>query len=397
MSRNVAAALRSLGEHWQRAFLSSLGILVATVAIALLVSIGIGVQKDITDQVKDFGAGIIIMPGHVDVSNFNPNLAGKSYLDDKTAELVTSVKGVKGLAKVSFAGGSVKTKENEAYPFIVAVTPEWFQLMQKDYKSGGPFTQTDRNQPVCVLGSIAAGVVFPNESEIGKTVTINSHDYRVVGVIDDKKAEQSLFSAQSLSNVTYIPLDYLRSVEESIQIDRMFVQIDPSIDPKNLVDSVQSSVATHLDKSNFSVLTQEDLLGLMYQLLSILTTLVTGLTGIALFVGGVGVMTVMLMSVGERAKEIGVRKAVGATNRDVFTQFLIEASLISLVGCVLGLALSGVVIVLLAQFTKIKPIMTPGTLAMVFSVGVGLGCIFGLIPAVKAAKKDPVESLRNES
>lgn len=395
---NLVAALRSLAEHWTRAVLSGLGVMVATVAIVLLVSIGKGVQQDLTGQIKQFGAALIVVPGHVEMSGagFNPNLAGKSFLDAESARLVRQVKGVERVAEISFAGGSVKVGDKEAYPFIISATPDWFTVNKNNFRSGAPFTPEQELQPVCILGSVAAKVVFPTGDPMGQQVTINGHDYKVVGVIQDKSSENSLFSMQSLGNVTYIPLKYVQTVEDDVPINRLFVQIDPAFEPKALVASVDAALATHLDRSHFSVLTQEDLLGLMYQVLGILTTLVTGLTSIALFVGGVGILAVMLMSVGERAKEIGVRKATGARRSDIFWQFLWEALTISLGGVLFGLAISGVAIVFIATYTKIKPILTPDTLALAFGVGLGLGSVFGILPAVQAAKKDPVVSLRNE-
>ena len=394
---NLTAALRSLVEHWQRAILSGMGVMVATVAIVLLVSIGKGVQQDLSGQIKQFGAGLIVVPGHFEASGgFNPNMAGKSFLDEESTRLVRNVHGVLKVAELSFAGGSVKVGQQEAYPLILSTTADWFPINKNKFKEGRPFTAEEESKPVCVLGSIAAKVVFPTGPVIGREVNINDHSYTVIGVIEDKASEDSVFSMQSLANVTYIPIKYVKSVENDVPINRLFVQIDPTVEPKSLVKSVEAALGSHLDKSHYSVLTQEDLLGLMFQVLGILTTLVTGLTSIALFVGGVGILTVMLMSVSERSKEIGVRKAVGATRRDIFRQVLAEALVISIGGVLVGMAISGVAIVVIASATKIKPLLTPDTIAMAFGVGVGLGSIFGLWPAIQAGKKDPVVSLRNE-
>jgi putative ABC transport system permease protein len=174
------------------------------------------------------------------------------------------------------------------------------------------------------------------------------------------------------------------------------VQTEPDREPKSLVRAVEAKLADHLDRENFSVLTQEDLLRLVFKLMGILTWLLTGLTSIALFVGGVGIMTVMLMSVNERAKEIGIRKTVGARRVDIFSQFMVEAVLLALMGGTVGLIISYAVCLGLYYGTPIKPMITPGIVALSFGVSVGVGTLFGLIPAMKAARKDPVESLRKE-
>jgi putative ABC transport system permease protein len=159
---------------------------------------------------------------------------------------------------------------------------------------------------------------------------------------------------------------------------------------------MEKLLGSKLDEQQYSVLTQEQLLGLIYKLMQILTYLVTGLTGIALFVGGVGIMTVMLMSVSERTKEIGVRKTVGACRKDVFQQFLAEAILLSLFGGVVGITLSVVVGYLLATLTVIKPEISPSLAAFSMSIALGIGILFGILPALNAAKKHPVEALRIE-
>ena len=263
-------------------------------------------------------------------------------------------------------------------------------------KEGQYFTAKDDGQRVCVLGSIAADQIFPESSPIGQPVTINGETYTVSGVIQDKNAESSPFSAFSLVNVVYIPLNTIRKYEDNVQVDRLLIQIDNSVDPKALIPEINTALLKSLEDTQFSVLTQEDLLKLVFDVLGILGTLVVGLTSIALAVGGLGIMTVMLMSVGERTKEIGVRKAVGASRKQIFNQFLVESAIIGLAGVVLGLLISLVVIQIIASTTTIKPLVTPGTLILTFAVGIGLGSLFGILPAIKAARLDPVECLRNE-
>ena len=397
MNSNVAAAIRSLLEHWQRACLSAVGIMVASIAILLLISIGKGVQKDITSQVEEIGANVlVVVPGKVEFGSFNPNLGGKSYLSGENVVDINQIPGVVRVASWSFAGGGIRYKDRESFPLMIASSPEWFQMHSLKLKAGKLYTTNQQEDAVCVLGSIAASQLFESEDPVGKTVEINGHPYRVIGVTEDKKADQSLFSMQSLANVAYFPLDALRANTENVQIDRLLVQVSPDAEPKALVKSVEAALDKRLDRQQFSVLTQEDLLGLIFKVMGILTTLVVGLTSIALFVGGVGVMTVMLMSVNERSKEIGVRKATGARQSDIFGQFLVESITIGMVGVAAGLIVSLIVCYFLNHYTKIKPLMTWDTIGIAVAVGLGVGSIFGLIPAMKAARKDPVAALRSE-
>jgi len=395
---NVAAALQSLRESWQRGVLSALGVAVASIAVLLLVSIGLGVEKDVRSQVDDLGVNVLIaVPGHVSMaSGFNPNLGGQSWFTEEIVASVRTVKGVESAGILTFAGGGVRYKGKDAYPLVIACTAEWFGIHRVKLSEGRTFTDPKEARAVCVLGGAAKETLFGEVPAVGRAVEINGKPYEVIGVTEEQLAGQSMFAMQSFQNVAYIPYRALKKQSPNVQIDRIVMASSPEAEPKALVSQVESVLARSLDPQQFSVLTQEDLLGLIYQVIGILGTLVVGLTSIGLFIGGVGIMTVMLMSVNERRKEIGVRMAVGARRADVFWQFLTEAAAIGLAGVLSGLAVSAVVVWGLARFTNIKPLMTPGTVLTAFAMGLGLGCLFGIIPAVRAARQDPVVSLRNE-
>jgi putative ABC transport system permease protein len=279
---------------------------------------------------------------------------------------------------------------------LVATTPTWFSMRPAQLQSGRSFGPEDDAAPVCILGSIARTQLFGTGDALGKEITINAHPYRVIGVTQDKHSEQSLFSMGSLQNLVYIPYHRLQQLEPEMQTDRIMIQVRPDVEPRALIKRLESVLGKRLDRQQYQVLTQEDLLGLVYKLMSILTWLLTGLTSIALFVGGVGIMTVMLMSVNERSKEIGIRKAVGARASDVFVQFLAEAVFVAVAGGAVGLVISYWACVALAAWTPIKPLITLPTVSLAFAVCIAVGGFFGLIPAMKAASKEPVGALRNE-
>ncbi len=393
---NLVFALRSLRDGWTRALLSALGITVGAAAIALLVSIALGVRDDVESQVRDLGVNVlVVIPGRIDNGTFNPNMGGMSYLEDADATALARVPGVVRAEPFTFLGGYVKAGAKVAQgPLLTACTPGWFAMRPVVMREGRTFGTGEGD--VTVLGSLAADALFPKASAIGKRVTINRRKYTVVGVTQDKKQEGSLLSFGSLQNLVYVPYDRLRAIQPDIQTDRIMIQARPDAEPKALIKRCDAVLQRRLDRAQFQVLTQEDLLGLVYKLTGILTWLLTGLTSIALFVGGVGIMAVMLMSVNERAKEIGVRKAVGARGRDVFAQFLMEALLLSTFGGLMGLLLTVGVDAALDAFTPIHPKMTPGVIALSLLTSLGVGGVFGVIPAMKAARKDPVAALRSE-
>jgi len=398
LKSNFLAAIRSIVEQRSRAALSAIGVAVASVAIVTLVSIALGVRGDITKQVEDLGVNtLIVLPGRIEEGNFNPNLGGQSFLREEYGKDLLQTPGVLRVAPLTFAGGGIRYKEEEAYPTMVATTSDWFKMHPESLKSGNLWEDPKTTQRVAVIGAVASNRLFgENVDPVGKTVEIHEKDYTVIGVTQDEESESNLFSMFSLQNVVYIPYHAMKIDQPDMQTDRLMVQSAPDAEPKPLVAELEQRLGKFLDYQQYSVLTNEDLLGLVYKLMSILTWLLVGLTSIALFVGGVGIMTVMLMSVNERSREIGIRKTVGATRRDIFWQFLSESSLLALIGGALGLAFSYVVCFLLYTYTDVKPTVTWGVVAMCFSVCLGVGCIFGLLPAVRASGKDPVVSLRNE-
>lgn len=398
MNTNVVAAVQSLKESWQRAVLSGSGVAVASIAIILLVSIGLGVEKDVRSQVDDLGVNLLIaIPGQVAMTGgFNPNMAGQSWFKEHHADEIRRIKGVDKVAMLTFAGGGVRFKDKDAFPMVIACTPDWFQVRKVDMLEGRTFGNTDGAADSVVLGQTAKEILFGSNSAIGQSVYINGRVFRVAGVTKEKLAGQSMFSMQGFQNVAYIPFQTMKTMSPNMQIDRIIVKTKPEFEPRSLVKNVESTFAETLDRQQFSVLTQEDLLGLIFKVVGILGTLVIGLTAIGLFVGGVGIMTVMMMAVSERRKEIGVRMATGAQSRDIFMQFMTESALIGLGGVTAGLAFSSVVCVLLAHLTAIKPLLTWSTVALAFAVGLGVGCVFGIWPALRASRLNPVDSLRME-
>ena len=396
---NIRAAVRSLWEAKQRSLLSAMGVMVGSVAIVLLISIAKGVQADIGRQVESLGVNLlVIIPGRVpDGAMFAPNLAGVSYLKDEDLDRIRAVPGVTTAAPLMFVGGGIRSgKQESPITFILAASSEWFKVRPVSLKSGRTLTPADNSSRVCVIGSIAEESLFKKASGLGKTVRINDIDYKVVGVTQDKQSEGSMFSFGGFENIAYVPYELLKKTVPNPQLNRIMIRVDSRYEPKELVAAVDKAMAQRLSRELFSVFTQEDLLKLAYKITGILATLLTGLTSIALFVGGVGIMTVMLMSVNERSREIGIRKAMGARNSDIFIQFLAESVLISILGGTLGLALSVGVCAYLVAFTVVKPLVTMGIVGLCFGVSLGVGCFFGLIPALRAARKDPVVSLRNE-
>lgn len=405
LADNFGSAVRSLVEQRSRTVLSALGILVGAVAILLLVGIARGVRQDLSREIDDLGVNLlIVLPGRIDEATMMaPGLFGISYLEDQDIDRVREVAGVERAVPITFVGsGATFTPQGAESPntspttLILATEPDWFKMHRLTLAEGRVFGESEADQPVAVVGALAARNLFDGESGLGKSIDYNGRSYRVVGVTESREQSQSLFQQGSFENVIYIPYRYLRSAHVGMQVDRIMVQTAPDREPRELIESVESVLGQRLDRETFSILTQEDLLKLVFRVMSILTWLLVGLTSIALFVGGVGIMAVMTMSVNERAKEIGIRKTVGARASDLFAQFLFEAVALGLAGGLAGLAVSSVVVWALERFTPINPLLDGSVIALGVGTCVVVGAVFGLFPALRAARRDPVISLRSE-
>lgn len=401
LGRNMLSAFRSLAEHRTRAALSALGVAVGSMAIVMLISIAQGVRSDVTKQVSDLGVNLlVVLPFAVDDSSMlAPNAAGISYLRKDDAGRIRGLPGVRRVAALIFVGGGISSGRNQSpTTLVIATDPDWFRIRPVRMQEGRIFTGADGAGKVCVIGSIPKSKMFGRQSALGRKLVVNGDQYTIVGVTQDKEPgkSQSLFSMASFENIVYIPYETFAAEIPNAPLSRIMVQTEPDREPGELIASVEKALAQRLQKYMYSVQTIEGLLRLAYKIMGILTWLLTGLTSIALFVGGVGIMTVMLMSVSERAREIGIRKATGARRIDIFQQFLAEAALIALGGGAIGLAASWVATEALERYTPIKPLITAPLVMMSFAVCMGVGCVFGLIPAMNAASKDPVAALRSE-
>ena len=391
----LVEAFVTLRENWKRTLLTASGVMAATIAVVLLASIAIGVRKDFTEQVQDLGVNTLItIPGKLGDS-FNFNLGGASYLKLEDAERLKRVPGVLRTSCWTFVGGGATYKSKQAASFLVATTPEWFQIKSFDIEEGRLLSAIDNEKKVCVIGSIAKEGLFGKEIGLGKQITINGELYEVVGVTKDQNQEDSLMAIGSFQNLIYIPYAGLHAKEPESQTDRIVIQIDPKIEPISLLKTLKKTLGQRLNENQFDILTQQDLLKVVYKFTNILQWLLIGLTGIALFVGGIGIMNVMLLSVGERTSEIGIRKAMGAPNRSIFRQFLIESIGIAFFGSLVGLTFSALVCLLLARFSPINPIITQLTVWGTIASSMFTGMIFGIIPSMKAARKDPVKAIQN--
>ncbi len=394
-----------------RSFLTMLGIVIGVASVILLMSIGASAQRLILDQVQGIGSNLVfVIPGATKGQFAAPSAAQgiviktlvKEDLDalrrDSAINSVTAE--VRGIARIIYE--NIDT--NITYQ---GVTEEFFEIRNFGIEKGYAFTNSDSDSfnHVAVIGSEIGRTLFGNVDPVGKSVRIKDISFRVVGVLESKGLGP--FGVDQ-DNVVLLPLSVAQKQLLGINhYNSITIEANSTYDiefTKSRITSIlrQTHRITDPDKDDFTIRTQEDALSLLGSITSILTVFLTSIAFISLIVGGIGIMNIMLVSVIERTKEIGLRKAVGATYKDILQQFLLEAILLTSIGGIAGILLGTLlttgIYFILVQVLAGGWVFALPTSAILLGVGVSVftGIIFGIYPASQAAKKSPIEALRYE-
>lgn len=402
-------AFVSIFRHKLRSFFAVIGVMVGIAAVIVLVSIGKGVEKDVTKTVEGVGTNlIVILSGKIDTGSggsggfgqpqmTNPaNFISGDILKREDSDEISKIEGVKAVSPMALAAGSVRRDDKVSGSMIIGANPQMKDIMTGfDLKYGRFIEDGDSDKKNIVVGDMVRKQLFDErENIVGEKVTINKDDYEIVGQLQKPKDAGELFSSD-YDSIAIISLDEARRVNGGRdKIMRILASASDANSINETVNSIKEDMLTRHKDDEFSVLTQEELLDMFSSIINLLTTAVSAIGAVSLIVGGIGISSVMFMSVADRTREIGIRKALGATGALISFQFLIESVVLSVLGGALGVALALIANTLVGQKTAIEPHLTSGVviLSVVFCTGVGV--LFGLIPAIRASLKDPVEALR---
>jgi putative ABC transport system permease protein len=402
---NFRVAVTSLRANLMRSILTTLGIIIGVAAVVAVVSIVQGLQYTITEQLQGVGATFIAISAKNDRSNI-PGVAARQIKltwDDGQA-IAEKVPGVKMISPFILGRATVKYKDRKHTPFMIIGATENFQdVTNQSVDRGRFFSQVDleNHRKVTVIAPKIADELNLGPNPLGKEIYIDIYPATVIGVMEKKGQNLGM----DFDDIVYVPFDsavslFGRNVADQVQIRLLATSAERVEQVKDGVGRLlrQRHKIPASEPDDFEIQTQDEILKTVNKVLGSVTAVVGGVVGIALLVGGIGIMNIMLVSVTERTREIGVRKAVGARRQDVLLQFLIEAITLSLIGGGIGLALGyglgALVAKLIPGFPPAHvPIWAVG-LALGFSAGVGV--FFGIYPAAKASRLDPIEALRYE-
>ncbi|HKE98138.1 MAG TPA: ABC transporter permease [Actinomycetes bacterium] len=392
LAESVRVALEALRTNKLRSALTMLGVVIGVMSVVVLVAIGSGARTEVTAGVESLGSNILfVAPGEFSVGSA-PSVS-RLTLDD--ARRVGDAIGDPRRVAVTVSSGEVARAgarrmnvnlngTNEAIPFVFDR-----ELQRGTFLDAG---DVDVRRRVAVLGSRVAGSLFPDRDPIGKFVQIGGVRFRVIGVLTEVGSTLGL----DRDNFVYVPVTAAQRLFGLSRIDAIAVRAASAGDIRTEQRLIRDTVTRAHPEQNYEVLTQQDILGVLGQVLSILTIVLASIAGISLLVGGVGVMNIMLVSVSERTREIGLRKAVGARTRDVLRQFLLEAVALTVTGGLAGILLGSAGALGVARWSPVPAQITVWSVALAFGVSVGIGVFFGVWPARKAARMQPIVALRYE-
>jgi putative ABC transport system permease protein len=388
----LGLSLKAIWGNKLRSFLTTLGITIGVFAIIVLVSIGSGLQTYITSEISSLGSNVIfIVPGGS--GGLGALLSNKLSLQDwkniqrKTISTAKSTPEIRQLETLKYKNlkskGAFVFGVSSSYPEVVATT----KIAQGNFFSSG---QEQAGANVAVIGQTVYNKFFNGQSAIGKRIFVGNKLYTVIGVF----AKIGSFAGVDADNLAAIPVETASIQYNTTSVSRIDVAADnPDLLPL-VTRQINETLLKRLTTDDFSIQTADSISSTISSITNVLSLALGGIAGISLLVGGIGVANIMLVSVTERTKEIGLRKALGAKRNDILKQFLIEAVMLSVTGGVVGIVLGMLVSIVIAILLVSTVTLWSVILAFGFSVAVGI--IFGMAPAIRASKLSPIDALRYE-
>ena len=392
-------ALRSIRRNLMRSFLTILGIVIGVSAVITMVTLGNGATLAIQNQISGLGTNLLqVRPGQ----RMGPGSGGAPAFKDTDADAIAQqIGGVAAVAPEGRTGGSVVANGRNWSSSIMGSTNAWLQTGNWTVQSGREFSDAElrAGAAVCIIGSTVQRELFAGQGAVGQMLRVRAFTCEVVGVLGSKG--QGAFGNDQ-DDVVLLPLKTLqRRVTGSTRVQTLLVSMQDGSDPERVKASVTQLLRERRklaagDDDNFNVLDTKQLADTLSGTTRVLTTLLGAVAAVSLLVGGIGIMNIMLVSVTERTREIGLRLAIGALEREVLLQFLIEAVVLAALGGLIGIVLATGASLALSRVMDVPYVFNAGVNLMSFVFSAAIGVLFGYFPARRAARMDPIEALRHE-
>jgi putative ABC transport system permease protein len=391
-TESFRVAFDALRANRLRSLLTMLGVVIGVAAVVVLVAIGGGAKQLVEQEVEGLGSNIVfVAPGKLQLGT-QPSL---SRLQLSDAEYLNRVLGRPDAVAVALTSAeNLRAGANTFYATVQGTTANVQDVFNRPVARGRYISAADMAtaRRVIVLGPDVAAALFPGADPIGRQVTMSGVQFRVIGVFVSKGAAFGV----SADTEVHIPVTAAQRLFGMQTISGFAVKAPSPDDVDATGAKMVAALKAKYRGEEFTALSQTQILGTVGRILSLLTLVLAAIAGISLLVGGVGVSNIMLVSVRERTKEIGLRKALGARQRDVLAQFLLEAVMLTSIGGLIGIGLGIATSFTLSAFTPLPAVLAWWSIVLAFGVSVGVGVFFGVMPARRAGKLDPVVALRTE-
>ena len=418
--RIIKLGIASLWLHKLRSFLTVLGVVFGVSSVVSMLAIGEGASYEAQQQIRELGSHNIIVksvkPPEDDSAGAKRERVAEYGLKYADAQLIRdTVPSVDHLSAARHMRRDIRVENRRSDSLVVATGPRHIRATNLKMSEGRWLSQidVDDHRDVCILGASVADKLFALEYPLAQTVKIGNYRFRVVGVLLKRgrvPGEATSATGDSADNSVYVPLttfiahfgEMLSKVttgsraNERVQLHQIIIQVRHMEQVVETGEIIEQILARTHGKADYEVTVPLELLRQAEKTKRIYSIVLGSIAAISLIVGGIGIMNIMLASVTERTREIGIRRALGARQRDVMTQFLVETVILSGSGGLFGLLLGVTIPVLVTQFTDMKTIVTPFSLIISFGISALVGVVFGLYPAYRAAQMDPIEALRHE-
>lgn len=399
---SMQMAGKTLLSNKLRSALTMLGIVIGNASVITMIGVGEGGQKFVNKQLESLGPNVLfVIPGNRETQRISNDVPKNLVLEDAEA-IASQVPTIAGVSPELNGRYVANYRNRNTNVNIIGTTPSFPRVREFDIATGRFFTDIDmkRNNQVTVLGADLAERLFGTTNPVGKQLRIKNATFQVIGVLEPKGS--SLGADYDEAALVPITTSANRLVGRNSPYGIALNYIVASARDSNSVDAAEFQITNLLrlrhkviNEDDFTIRTQKDALQTLGQITGALTIMLAAVAGISLFVGGIGIMNIMLVSVTERTQEIGLRKAIGATEQDILSQFIIEAIILSAAGGLVGTAVGVSGIMLVSALTPLQAGISPVAIALAVGVSGGIGLFFGVVPARRAAQLDPIVALRS--
>jgi putative ABC transport system permease protein len=391
--------------HKLRSFLTILGIVIGVAAVISLMSIGRGAEAQIISNIESMGSNLItVRPGSFTFGGVRGGVSETLTMEDAEA-ISQQVPYVSAVASSYSSSLQLVVGGENTNASVTGITPEYMQINNLEVGTGATFSEQDyqRGAKVAILGSSVAETLFGSADPIGQQMRMGNIIVHVIGILESKGT-----TFNSPDDAVYIPLAAMqqavaqpRTPQGGRIVSSISLTVSDQAQTQNVIDDISDLLRsrhklTATADDDFNIMSTEEIASTLSEAIGTMTLLLGAIAAISLLVGGIGVMNIMLVSVLERTREIGIRKALGARERDIWTQFLIEAAFLTFAGGIIGVVLGWVIAYVVSSTGLMTTVVTADIVILAVSVSIGIGLFFGFYPAWNASRLNPIEALRAE-